>query len=110
MSPYRVKVTKQAIEHLQGIRDHLLFEFFAPNAARDTLARLGKSITSLASNPYRIKTIEEEPWGGRGVRKLIVKNYYVYFWVDEDTKTVYVIAVIYSGRDQEEQLSSLMRV
>lgn len=105
MSPYRVKVTKQAIEHLQGIRDHILFEFFAPNAARDTLARLGKSITSLASNPYRIKTIEEEPWRGRGVRKLIVKNYYVYFWVDEDIETVYVIAVIYSGRDQEEQLS-----
>lgn len=110
MSPYRVKVTKQAIEHLQGIRDHLLFEFFAPNASRDMLALLSKSIASLAANPYRIKTIDEEPWGSRGVRKLIVKNYYVYFWINEDIKTVYVIAVIFSGRDQEEQLSSLMKV
>ena len=110
MSPYRVKVTKQAIEHLQGIRNHILSEFFAPKAARDMLALLSKSIASLAANPYRIKTIDEEPWGRQGVRKLIVKNYYVYFWVDEDIETVYVIAIIYSGRDQEEQLSSLMKV
>ena len=31
----------------------------------------------------------------------------VYFWVDDETDTVHVIAVIYEKRDQAEQLSKI---
>lgn len=36
--------------------------------------------------PQRIKNIDEEPWGSYGFRKIRVKNYYVYFWINEEKK------------------------
>lgn len=37
----------------------------------------------------------------------VVRGYLIYFWVDEETDTVHVIAVIYEKRDQAEQLSKI---
>lgn len=56
--------------------------------------------------PYRVKLIEEVPWREMGFRKIRVKNYYIYFWVNDDTKEVNIIAVIYVRRDQAQQLES----
>lgn len=42
-----------------------------------------------------------------GFRRIRVKNYYVYFWVNDDAKEVNIIAVIYARRDQVQQLKEL---
>lgn len=36
-----------------------------------------------------------------------VKNYYIYFWVEEETKTVHIISVIYTRMDQDKQLKEI---
>lgn len=46
-----------------------------------------------------------EPWSSQGVRKIRVKNYYIYFIVDDNEMSVKVNAVIYVGRDQEKQVT-----
>ena len=107
MTKYRVKVTGQAKMHLKGIKEYIAFELLAPETARNMMKALRQSIHSLSNEPYRIKTIDEEPWGSRGIRKIRVKNYYIYFWINEDNKRVYVTAVIYVARDQEDQLSKI---
>lgn len=38
---------------------------------------------------------------------MLVKNYYVYFWVDEDNARVQVTGVIYVKRDQAKQLENM---
>lgn len=43
----------------------------------------------------------------KGVRRFPVKNFLVYYWIDEDNKLVNVIAVIYARRDQLKQLENL---
>lgn len=55
--------------------------------------------------PTRVKPIDEEPWGSQGVRKIRVKNYYIYFIVDDNEMAVKVNAVIYIGRDQQKQIA-----
>lgn len=62
---------------------------------------------SLDSLPHRIKCIEEKPWSDLGFRKLRVKNYYIYFRIDEALKEVQILAVIYTKMDQEKQLEKL---
>ncbi len=47
---------------------------------------------------------EEEPWCSEGVRRMRVKNYYVYFWIDEENSKVQVTSIIYAARDQAVQL------
>ena len=54
--------------------------------------------------PQRIRIVDEEPWRKEEVRKIRVKNYYIYFVIDEDETAVKILAVIYVGRDQEKQM------
>lgn len=52
---------------------------------------------------------EEEPWHSYNVHKMTVKNFLVYFWIDEDARKVQVIAVIYNKRDQIDQLTKAVK-
>ena len=51
--------------------------------------------------------IDEEPWRIEGVRKIVVNNFLIYYWVDDENNRVQVTAVIYSRRDQIRQLSNM---
>ena len=104
MKAYTVRITRQAREHLRGIKKYIEEELLAPDAARNTIAVLKKEIQSLSEMPDRIKLTAEEPWRSEGVHRMRVKNYYVYFWIDEENSKVQVTSVIYVARDQAVQL------
>lgn len=70
----------------------------------DTLA---EEIFSLDQFPYRAPLTKEEPWHSQVVHALTVKNFLVYFWVDEAAKKVQVMGIVYGCRDQRHQLSGL---
>lgn len=104
---YHVRITAQAQEHLAAIRDYIANELLAPDAAKNMLLLLGKEMSSLARMPLRVKLVDEEPWRSEGVRMKAVKNYLIYFWVNEAEQTVQVFAVIYARRDQINALAGL---
>ena len=68
---------------------------------------LAEEIFSLNQFPNRVLLTDEESWRSQGIRKLLVKNFLVYFWVDEEAKKVQVIGIVYARRDQRHQLSNL---
>ena len=104
MKTYTVRITRQAREHLRGIKKHIAEELLAPEAAKNTIAAIKKEIKSLDKMPERIKLTEEEPWRSEGIHRMRVKNYYVYFWIDDENSKVQVTSVIYVARDQAAQL------
>lgn len=104
MKTYTVRITRQAREHLRGIKKYIAEELLAPDAAKNTIAAIKKEIKSLDKMPERIKMTEEEPWRSEGIHRMRVKNYYVYFWIDEENSRVQVTSVIYAARDQAAQL------
>ena len=104
---YHERITAQAQEHLAAIRDYIANELLAPDAAKNMLLLLGKEMSSLARMPLRVKLVDEEPWRSEGVRMKAVKNYLIYFWVNEAEQTVQVFAVIYARRDQINALAGL---
>lgn len=104
---YKVKVTRQAMEQLQEIVHYISKELLAPEAADHLLMEIRKGIESLSEFPERHAFIEEEPWRSEGVRKIVVKNFLVYYWVDMERCMVYITAVIYNKRDQIYQLRKM---
>ena len=108
MAKYKVKITRQARAQLQEIRDYIATTFLELGTARRMVQLLRAEIASLADMPERIKLIDEEPWRSYGFRKIRVKNYYVYFWINEDKKQVQVVAVIYVKRNQARQLEKMI--
>lgn len=104
---YTVKLTRQAEEQLREIVEYIRFTLQAPSTASKMLDTLAEEIYSLDQFPYRAPLTEEEPWHSQGVHRISVKNFLVYFWVDEAQKNVQVTGIIYGRRDQHHQLSNL---
>ena len=104
---YTVKVTSQAEEQIQEILHYISHELKAPEAALHLLDTFEDTFTSLALFPQRVSLIAEEPWHTKGIHRLPVKNFLVYFWIDEDNLKVQITAVIYGKRDQLSQLSQM---
>lgn len=107
MDTYEVRITDVAFNHLKEIRSYIENELYAPNAAKKLLEDLYKGIKSLSIFPERHKPIIEQPWGNLGVRKHIVRNYYIYFYVDKDKKLVQIMGVVFSKQNQENVLEEL---
>ncbi len=76
-----------------------------PETAAKWLDVLKREISALENLPNRFPLIEEEPWRTKGVRKQLVKGFIVYYLVDEEQRTVTVLAVIYGRRDQAAALT-----
>ena len=107
MNEYEVRVTRQALEQMKEIVHYISNDLMAPDAADNLLDKMKAEITKLSSFPKTHALIDEEPWRTEGVRKIVVKNFLIYYWVDDDNNRVQVIAVIYSRRDQIRQLSNM---
>jgi toxin ParE1/3/4 len=104
---YEVKVTGHAEAAMREIARYIAFELLAPEAAVNLLVVLQQEMEKLAYMPGRVHLTPEEPWHSEGIHRLPVKNFYVYFWIDEDRKKVQVIDVIYIKRDQQRQLMNM---
>jgi len=101
---YNVVVLPEAQQDIREIVLYIARELAAPQVALDLEDDFAKEIRSLANMPQRIRIVDEEPWRKEEVRKIRVKNYYIYFVIDEDETAVKILAVIYVGRDQEKQM------
>ncbi|MFG6378837.1 MAG: type II toxin-antitoxin system RelE/ParE family toxin [Lachnospiraceae bacterium] len=104
---YIVKITSQAQQQIQEIIYYITYDLRAHDAALHLLNTLEDNFNSLTQFPQRIALMDEEPWHTKGIHRLPVKNFLVYFWIDESNKKVQITAVIYSKRDQLRQLSQM---
>lgn len=92
---------------MREIAHYISYDLMAPEAADNLLDDLKASILKLSVLPKKYPLIEEEPWRSEGVRKIVVKNFLVYYWIDEEYNKVQVTVVIYSKRDQIKQLKNM---
>ena len=124
MDEYEVRVTRQALEQMKEIVHYISYDLMSPAAADNLLDRFKAEILKLSSLPKKYALIEEEPWRTEGssrgceepddkreetagIRKMVVQNFLIYYWVDDDNSRVQVTAVIYGRRDQIRQLANM---
>ena len=107
MQDYRITITPDANEDLTGLRNYIADVLLAPDTALKYIQTIRQEIGSLARMPARHKCVDQEPWHSHGVRKVIVKNFYVYYRIDDPAGIVYVLNVIYARRDQLKALSHM---
>ena len=107
MKQYEVKITEPAQRQLQEIVRYIAGDLQEKRTALWMLDTLEKEILSLSTLPNRVALTEEEPWYSAGIRRMPVKNYLVYFWVNEDQKQVQITAVVFGRRDQRNVLQNM---
>ena len=107
MPDYRIIITPDAVEDLTELRNYIADVLLVPDTALAYIQTIRWEIGGLARMPARHKCVDQEPWRSRGVRKIIVKNFYVYYRIDDPADVVYVLNVIYARRDQLKALSRM---
>ena len=103
---YDVRITPFAENSMREIGRYLAVDLLAPEAASRLIRTFYAEIQKLRAFPCRVHRTPEEPWHSLGVRRLLVKNYYLYFLVDDSNAVVQVIDVTYAKRDQRSQLTT----
>ncbi|WP_207763389.1 type II toxin-antitoxin system RelE/ParE family toxin [Bifidobacterium margollesii] len=102
---YKVEILPKAVGDMSGAVSYIAGELHSPHAAEDLMSGLNAAIENLAEFPYShpsympIRPLRHE------YRRVMVGNYGVFYWVDEQAATVTVARVVYARRDLPRHLS-----
>lgn len=99
MSTYDVKITEPAERDLYEIGAYISKELLEPTTAKEVISKIAKAVNSLEEMPLRNALVADESLALKGIRKIIVDNYIIFYVVDEENKTVIVIRILYSRRN-----------
>ena len=102
---YKVTYTESAKKDLKSIFGYISKKLLAPENAAGQTQRIMAAVRKLDTMPRRYKLYEEEPWYSQELRYFSIDNYLVFYKTDDETETVYVVRIMYGGRDVHKQLS-----
>ena len=106
MSSFDILITQDAENDLKNIRDYI-----ASNISKKTSVRIinliKSSIERLSLFPQFAPAVKYEPWNSLGVRRIVVKNFLVYYRVVLEENTVYILKVTYGKRNQQTVLEQI---
>ena len=95
---YTIEYLPIARRDMVDIAKYIGVKLANPDAAERLAEKMAESAEDLANMPYKCPMLKHE------YRKLIVHNYIMFYWIDEDKKLVTIARVVYSGRDYEKLL------
>ena len=99
MVQYRVDVSESAESDLRDIVRYISSQLSAPITALGMMELFEKAISGLAEMPQSRPLVADDRLFSMGYRKLIVKNYIVFFTINEKEKVVHVERIPYGRRD-----------
>ncbi|MDO4552887.1 MAG: type II toxin-antitoxin system RelE/ParE family toxin [Bacillota bacterium] len=106
MKQYRVDITGEALADMEQLYHHIAHVLLAPETAMCLYDRIADEILKLAYFPERFRIIDAEPEHSRGIRRMLVDNYSVFYVVKDDR--VIVTDVLYSACDIESRLRGFL--
>ena len=99
MEHYEVEVSEPAENDLRDIVRYISAQLAAPITALKMLDSIESAILTLSDMPQSHSVVADDRLSSLGYRKLIVKNYIVFFTVNEKEKVVNVERILYARRD-----------
>lgn len=96
---YRLLITNDANNDIDDIVSYIVNVLKNPIAAKNLLTKIESSFDIISTNPFAFPLCNDKRLHDDGYRKITVKNYIVFYKVDEADDTVYIMRVIYGRRD-----------
>lgn len=104
MGKYNINITQPAERDLVEIQRYISKELLEPEIAKKTISIIAENIFALEDMPLRNTLVLDSRLAKKGIRKLIVNNYIVFYCVNESIKTVTIIRILYGKRAWENLL------
>ena len=97
MKQYTVEITDEALADMEQIYNHIAYVLRAPENAMGQYNRIADEILKLDVFPERFRIMDSEPERLKGIRRMLVDNYSVFYVIRDDR--VIVTDVLYSASD-----------
>lgn len=104
---YRVELTPQGSTSLRKIRRYISENLKNPIAAKNICGKIMKQIKDLKYHPYLFPLVDNERFNGEELRFFPVGNYIVYYSVDGQLKTVYILKIAAAAQSSENRLDGI---
>ena len=101
---YKIGFLPIAKQDMTEIVRYISQELCNPAAANKLADEMIEAADWLCGFPYANSVLQTIKSLKHEYRKLLVKNYIMFYWVDENTKTVTMARVLYVRRDYEKLL------
>jgi len=96
---YQVIISEPAEIDMVAIGLYISEELHSPEAAENLLDEIDRQLLSLEQMPKRFALVSDEELASKGIRTIPVKNYLVFYFIDEYSKTVTITRVLYGRRN-----------
>ncbi|MGN0247519.1 MAG: type II toxin-antitoxin system RelE/ParE family toxin [Lachnospiraceae bacterium] len=96
---YKLIVTKPAESDLSDILQYISKDLSAPKAASEFLDEVLKCYDNISENPLMYALCDNDRLKNKKYRKAIIKNYIMFYRVDEENHIIYIMRFIYGRRD-----------
>ena len=97
MQEYNVVLSETTEDDLDDVIEYL--SNFSPSIARRYYDEIMVKALSLAFMPQRCSFVQDDALREKGYRWLFVRNYTIFFIIDEANYIVDIQAIMYSGRE-----------
>lgn len=103
-NPYRIQFTPLAFDDLDEIDSYISETLMNAPAAIALLEEMEQSINRLTLYPNIGAELDDPYLAAKGYRKLVVKNYLIFYLVDTSEKSVIIMRVLYGAREYRNLL------
>lgn len=101
---YTYELMPAAIRDLDGIMEYLSVQLCAKESALSLLGEIQTAIQNACNFPLAAPQIKDKLLLHKGYRKLIVKNYIIFYIPDHTNHVLNVMRVIYFAKDYLKEL------
>ena len=99
MKPYEICITDLAERDILEISRYIVHELHAASAALKLLDEIDAAIFKCRVTPQIYGLVLDERLRNLGYRKINIKNYLIFFRIDEEHHVINIERVLYGKRD-----------
>lgn len=96
---FTVNYTTPAAEDLISILEYISSILKSPSAAENLLNEIEEQTKILEENPFIFPLAKDEYINKLGIRHIAVKNYFLFYTIEEEKEIVSIIRIMYARRD-----------
>jgi addiction module RelE/StbE family toxin len=96
---FSLSFSKILDEDIDSCYNYIKDKLEAPKAAENLMEELYKKLNLIKENPYSRPLVHDELLASLGIRSIKVKNYLLFYSVEEKDNNINVITFMYNKRD-----------
>jgi len=102
---YLPNITDLAEEDILSTVKYITNDLKNPVAANNLLDEIERHQKNLEDNPYIYPLVNDDYLSEKGLRLIVIKNYLMFFIINEDNKIVNIIRFLYGRRNWKNILA-----